>query len=91
MYSVKVSVPQSLCSPVIYKFTCAGCNAYYIGETTYHICMCLRAPCVIQLVSHVNKHLQSSGTFFDSYSVASYTIIDSAALGFQVEISGTVY
>ena len=41
MFSKKDSMPQSRCSCVVYKFTCAGCNACKIGETTHHICTCV--------------------------------------------------
>ena len=34
MFSVKVSIPNGLPSQVVYKFTCAGFNACYVGETT---------------------------------------------------------
>ena len=27
-------VPRSLCSNVVYKFTCAECNSVYVGETS---------------------------------------------------------
>ena len=37
-FSVKDSMPQSLCSRVVYKFTCADCNACYIRRTTCPIC-----------------------------------------------------
>ena len=33
---MKDSVPRELRSRVIYKFTCACCNACYIGETGRH-------------------------------------------------------
>ena len=36
LFSVKDSVPRELRSRVIYKFTCAFCNACYIGETGRH-------------------------------------------------------
>ena len=33
----------------LYKFTCAGCNAYYVGKTIRHILyMSSQAPCVRQ-------------------------------------------
>ena len=60
MFSVKDFVPQSLSSRVVYNFTCAGCNACYIGETTPHICTRVRAQLVsADKSSHVYKHLQS--------------------------------
>ena len=33
MFSVKDPIPLDLGSRVVYKFSCAGCNACYIGET----------------------------------------------------------
>ena len=36
LFSVKDSVHRELRSRVIYKFTCACCNACYIGETVRH-------------------------------------------------------
>ena len=37
IFSVKDPVPRKLRSPVIYKFTCACCNACYISETGRHL------------------------------------------------------
>ena len=37
LFIVKDFVPQGLRSHVVYKFTYAGCNANYIGETTRHV------------------------------------------------------
>ena len=53
MFSVKDSVPQGLRSRVVYKFSSAGCNASYIGETTRHLCTRVREHL---LFSHVYRH-----------------------------------
>ena len=37
VFSSNDSVPYSFRSRVVYQFTCAGCNACYIGDTTRHI------------------------------------------------------
>ena len=37
LIKVKDSVPRSLRSRVVYKFTCAGCISVYVGETCRHI------------------------------------------------------
>ena len=41
-FIVKDFVPHSLSSDIVYKFTCAGCNASYIGKTarifSAHVC-----------------------------------------------------
>ena len=36
MFGVKNSVPNALRSQVVYEFTCAGCHACYVGESTRH-------------------------------------------------------
>ena len=36
-FSCKNSIPKSHQSYVVYQLTCAGCNAYYIGETKRHL------------------------------------------------------
>jgi len=53
MFKVKDSVPQSLRLRVIYKFTRAGCNACYIGETTCHVCTGVHKYLVSDKASHV--------------------------------------
>ena len=36
MLTLNDPVPDGLRSRVVYKFACAGCNAWYVGETTRH-------------------------------------------------------
>ena len=82
---------HSLRSCVVYEFSCAGCNAWYIGETTRHICTRVHKHLVSDKASHAYKHLQSSGTCRDSCSAESFTILDSAASSFQVKIKEALY
>ena len=37
LIKIKDSVPRSLQSCVVYKFTCVGCTSVYVGETCRHI------------------------------------------------------
>ena len=60
IFSVKDSVPRELCSCVIYKFTCACCNACYIGETGRHFSTHVREHLSSDKSSHISKYLQSS-------------------------------
>ena len=59
-FSVKDSVPRELRSRVIYKFTCACCNACYIGETGRHFSTRVREHLSSDKSSHIFKHLLSS-------------------------------
>ena len=86
MVSFDVESPQSLRSRVVYKFSCAGCNASYIGETTRHICARVREHLLSDKSSHVYRHLQSSRACHDSCTAECFTILDSAVSKFQIKI-----
>ena len=55
MLSVKDPVPDGLRSRVVYKFTCAGCNACYVGETTRHFFTCARERLASDRASHISS------------------------------------
>ena len=54
-FSTKDKLPRALRSCVIYKFTCACCQARYVGETTRHY--------DDRVNEHVHKKTQTSGIF----------------------------
>ena len=54
LFSVKDHIPGGLRLHVVYKFTCAGCNACCVSKTTR--CEHL----TIDKASHIFKHLQNS-------------------------------
>ena len=60
MFSVKDPVPFHLRSRVVYQFTCAGCNACYVGETFRHISTRIREHLGRDRTSHIFHHLQNS-------------------------------
>ena len=91
MFSVKDSVPQGLRSLVVYKFSCAGCNASYIGETTRHLRTRAREHLLSDKSSHVYRHLQSSRACHDSCNTECFTILDSAASKFQIKIKEALH
>ena len=72
------SVPRSLRSCVVYKFTCAGCNSVYVGETCRHISTRVREHLFTDKSSHIYKHLQSSKTCKDSCDESCFKVIDLA-------------
>ena len=60
LFSVKESVPRELLSRVIYKFTCACCNACYIGETGRHFSTRVREHEVASLLCTSQVYFLSS-------------------------------
>ena len=94
MFSMKDSIQQSLRSHVIYKFTCAGCNACYIGYTTRHICTCVREHLVLDKASHIYKPLISSkprhSDTVGTPALWSFTVLDSATSSFQIKDEGGI-
>ena len=60
MFSVKDPIPLDLCSRVVYKFSCAGCNACYIGKTSRHLSTLVREHLSRDRNSHIFRHLQQS-------------------------------
>ena len=93
MFIVTDSVRLGLRSGVVYKFSCGGCNASYIGETTHHIYKRVREHLLLHKSSHVYSHLQSSRACHDycTCTTACFTILDSAASKFQIKIKEALH
>ena len=54
-FSTKDKMPSALRSYVVYKFTCACCNARYVGETTRHY--------NVRVYEHLHKKSNPSSVF----------------------------
>ena len=91
LIKVKDSVPRSLRSRVVYKFTCAGCNSVYVGETCRHISTRVREHLCTDKNSHVYKHLQSYKTCKDSCDESCFKVIDSAKTYHQLKIKEALH
>ena len=91
IFSVKDSVPRELRSRVIYKFTCACCNACYIGETGRHFSTRVREHLSLDKSSHIFKHLQSSERCHQSCSADCFEILDSAPTKFQLKLKEAMH
>ena len=62
MFGVKDPIPRGLRAGVVNKFLCAGCNACYVGETTWHF-----STCVNEHVFSDHGHL----TFLNTWKIFS--------------------
>ena len=65
MFSVKDPVTFHLRSRVVYQFTCAACNACYVGETFRHISTRIREHLGRGRISHIFHQLQSSDEYVE--------------------------
>ena len=78
VFSVKDPIPLDLCSRVVYKFSCAGCNACYIGETSGHISTHIREHLSRDRNSHIYQHLQQSQACRGLANNNCFSIVDCA-------------
>ena len=91
LFSVKDSVPDKLRSRVVYKFSCAGCSARYVGETSRHFTTRVREHLSTDRVSHVYKHLQNSDKCRNLCTEKNFIILDSASTVFQLKIKEALH
>ena len=59
-FSSKDSVISALKSNLVYNFSCAGCNACYIGETERHLSTRINEHLHTDKKLHIYKHLKES-------------------------------
>ena len=78
IFSPKDFIPDSLKSRVVYKFTCAGCGARYVGETNRHFYTRVNEHLFRDKNSHIFKHLSFSKNCHDNCDVSCFKIIDNA-------------
>ena len=75
IFSFKDPIPDSLKSCVVYEFTCAGCNARYIGETCRHFSTRIKEHTVSDKNSHIFKHLKQSVECNNKYTLNCFKIL----------------
>ena len=84
MFGVKDPIPGGLLSSVVYKFTCAGCNACYVGETVRHFCTRVKKHLISDRASHIFKHLQNSENCHASSSADCFCVLDHDSTSFNL-------
>ena len=83
-FSTKDTVPKSLISHVIYHFSCAGCNACYVGETARHFEKRVDEHLRTDKKSAVYKHLKANPACKRSSNVECFSILDIVREAFQL-------
>ena len=90
-FGAKDLIPAGLRSRVIYKFSCAGCSACYIGETKRHFATRIREHLASDKHSHIFKHLRGSENCRSLCSKDCFKILDSASTSFQFKIKEAMH
>ena len=91
LFSVKDPVADGLRSRVVFKFVCAGCNAWYVGETCRHFSTSVREHLVSDRASHIFKHLKDSARCRALCSADNFHVLDHASTGFQLKIKEAIH
>lgn len=91
LLSVKDPVPSGLRSRVVYKFSCAGCEACYVGETCRHFSTRVREHLTTDRTSNVFRHLENSPQCRSLCSADSFKIVDYASTDFQLKIKEAIH
>ena len=91
LFSVKESVPKDLRSFVVYRFTCPGCNASYIGETTRHLTTRIKEHLETESKSHIFKHLNTNRNCKELCHAESFEIIDSATSSYRLKLKEAIF
>ena len=91
MFSTKDNLPNALKSNVVYKFSCASCNASYIGETTRHLTTRIKEHLSSDKKSHIFKHLEMSGDCKRACSEDCFSILDHAPTEYQLKIKEALH
>ena len=90
-FSTKDALPKDLRSFVVYKFTCAGCNACYIGETKRHLKTRITEHLETDKSSHVHKHLNDNENCRRVCHKNCFEVIDSASSSFRLKVKEAIH
>ena len=84
--SGKDAIPKTLRSRAVYKFSCAGCSACYVGETNRYIATRVREHLRSDKNSHIFQHTNTSETCKALCSEDRFSILDTASMSSKLKI-----
>ena len=90
-WEIPNAVPEGLRTRVVCKFSCASCNACYVGGTSRHFSTRVREHLLSDRSSNVFKHLQGSEFCRASCTPDCFEILDSAATKYQVKLKESMF
>ena len=88
---MKDPVPDGLRSRVVYKFVCAGCNAFYVGESSAGIFPHVLESTKSVTVPHIFRHLKFSPHCRALCSTDNFHALDHASTSFQLKIKEAIH
>ena len=94
LFSVKDAIPKTIRSRVVYKFSCAGCSACYVGQTNRHLATRVREHLTSDKNSHIFQpfqHINRSETCKALCSEDCFSILDTASTSFQLKIKEALH
>ena len=91
LFSSKDRLPNALRSFVVYKFTCAGCQSCYIGETRRHLTTRMKEHLVTDKKSHIMKHLLGNKTCKSLCDEGCFQVIDYASTPFRLKVKEALH
>ena len=89
--SLKDPIPCGLRSRVVYKFSCAGCSACYVGETCRHFSTRVNEHLTRDKASHIYKHLAAPDKCCSLYSPSCFSILSQASIQTELRIKEAIY
>ena len=84
-------LPVALKSFAVHKFTCAGCQPYYIGKTKRHLPTRIKEHLQIDKKSHILQHLNENPNCRDLCDDSCFTIIDHALSSFWLNLKEALH
>ena len=91
LFSAKDAISKSSRSRVVYKFSCAGCSACYVGETNRHLATRVCEHLTSDKNSHIFQHIHGSETCRALCSENCFSILDTASTSFQLKIKEALH
>ena len=87
----KDSIPKFLQSYVVYQFTCAGCNACYIGETSSHLKTRIEEDLGKDKNLQILKHLQENPHCRQVRNFDCFDVIDRDTFHFRLQVKEAMH
>ena len=85
--NLKDPIPCGLRSRVVYKFSCAGCSACYVGETWRQLSTRVNEHLTRDRASHIYKYLAGSDKCRLLSSPSCFSILTQASSQIQLKIN----